>query len=90
VVLDNEGLVRPDQLHVAPRGAEVRGVPHRVQRRVLREPARRQRRRTAPGTPSDTSAPEVWVDYRCHAPSRFRRHRAASRRRALSCAASRR
>ena len=27
--------------------------------------------KNCPGKPSDTSAPEVWVDYRCHAPSRF-------------------
>ena len=64
------GVVRPDQLHVAPRGQkfEVYRIGYNA---VCCGNLPGGKAKNCPGKPSDTSAPEVWVDYRCHAPSRF-------------------
>lgn len=70
VVLDNEGSFGPINSMLLPGGQkfEVYRIGYNA---VCCGNLPGGKAKNCPGEPSATSAPEVWVDYRCHAPSRF-------------------
>ena len=70
VVLDNEGSFGPINSMLLPGGQkfEVYRIGYNA---VCCGNLPGGKAKNCPGVPSATSAPEVWVDYRCHAPSRF-------------------
>jgi hypothetical protein len=70
VVLDNEGSFGPINSMLLPGGQkfEVYRIGYNA---VCCGNLPGGKAKNCPGTPSETSAPEVWVDYRCHAPGRF-------------------
>ena len=67
VVLDNEGSFGPINSMLLPGGQkfEVYRIGYNA---VCCGNLPGGKAKNCPGKPSDTSAPEVWVDYRCHAP----------------------